>query len=120
MTPEEYSVLKDYLKSGKHLPKEFRDFHNQNDLFKLIGGCDVRCHESMPPEIINWRQGQVYVIDYFLWFMATYGYELRKVKSKIPRKDLNEDQEIYRKRLVEAMREDIFNLKKIIYPEDNK
>ncbi len=42
------------------------------------------------PDILNFRQGMVYVIDHFLHFMAIHGYELRKIRSKkVPRKDLD-------------------------------
>jgi len=104
MTPKEESVLQQHLDTGEYLPKELRDFHDQKDLFKAIGDRDVRVHNFLPPEIINWCQGQVYTIDHFLYFMAIHGYELRKVKGKVPRYDLQETIESNRKARLEALR----------------
>jgi len=96
--------LIEHLALGKYLPKEFQDFHDQKDLFKAIGDRNVGVHDCLPPEIINWRQGHIYIIDHFLHFMAIHGYELKKVKGKIPRKDLQETIEANRNARLEAMR----------------
>lgn len=103
MTPEEDFVLREYLESNKHLPPEMRDFHDAKDLFKTIGDRDTSPHEGIE-DIVNWRQGMVYTIDHFLWYMAIHGYELRKVKGKIPRKDLAEALEEGREERTEAFR----------------
>ena len=66
-------TLSEYMKKGMYLPPELRDFHDQKDLFKTIGNRNVSTIESMPEEI-NWRQGHIYTIDHFLWFMAMHGY----------------------------------------------
>ena len=34
-------VLQDYMESGKYLPEELQDFHDQKDLFKKIGNRNV-------------------------------------------------------------------------------
>ncbi len=97
-------ALRKHLESLKYLPPELRDFHDQKDLFKLIGNRDVKVHEHGTPEIINWRQGMIYAIDHFLHFMAVHGYELRKVKGKIPRKNLQDAIEESQKAQREAVR----------------
>jgi len=80
----------EWLKSGGYLPPPMRDFHNQKDLFKAI-------HEiiNVPGHgyagSVNWRMGQCYVIDIFLWFMARRGYTLQRSRAKLPFRDLQED-----------------------------
>lgn len=75
-----------WLESGGYLPLFMRDFHDQKDLFKCI---HARVEHS--PDDISWVQGQIYVIDKFLWFMARRGYTLQKNRSKFPFADIRED-----------------------------
>ena len=74
------SSLKEYLESGMHLPKRMRDFHDQKELFKSMHILyqDGEGAENNP----SWAQGQIYVIDWFLWFMASRGYTLQKTRKK--------------------------------------
>lgn len=74
------SELLDWLKSGEHLPAKMRDFHDQKDLFKSIHYLqkDNEGADKNP----SWSQGHVYIIDYFLWFMASRGYTLQKTRKK--------------------------------------
>ena len=69
-----------YLRSGDYLPKPMRDFHDQKELFKSmhILQQDNEGSEDMP----NWRDGHVYIIDRFLWFMASRGYTLQKTRKQ--------------------------------------
>lgn len=73
--------LKQWLKDGDYLPGFLRDFHDQKDLFKFI-------HETYDlngndyTNKINWMEGQVYVIDFFLYIMAKGGYTLQKSRAK--------------------------------------
>lgn len=85
--------IKDWMKNGKHLPKFMRDFHDQKDLFKCIGGCD----DESPNRSISWVQGHIYAIDFFLWFMAAHGYTLQKTGAKgLPFRDIHDTLEVYR------------------------
>jgi len=77
-------TLDEYRAKGLHLPTILRDFHDQKDIFKQIGGMEYYGKE------ITWVEGHVYTIDYFLWIMAKYGYELRKVTRKVPRENIHE------------------------------
>jgi hypothetical protein len=53
-----------------------RDFHDQKDLFKAIS-------QVWPDgQKISWVDGQIYVIDIFLRFMAMHGYTLQKTRFK--------------------------------------
>ncbi len=73
------SSLRNYLESGNYLPKQMRDFHDQKDLFKSMHHLyQDNPHNTMP----NWVDGHKYIIDWFLWFMASRGYTLQKTKKK--------------------------------------
>lgn len=69
----------DWREEGKHLPHFMRDFHNQKDLFKAMTVYFDNSDECP----VNWRDGHVYTIDWFLWFMATHGYTLQKNRSAV-------------------------------------
>ena len=82
MTEDEEMELIEWLQSGEHLPKPMRDFHSQKDLFKsmhhLYQDAERPCAENTP----TWGQGHIYIIDFFLWFMASRGYTLQKTRKK--------------------------------------
>jgi len=77
--------LDEYRKRGLHLPPELRDFHGQKDLFKALFGT-----RKVNDLELSWVDQHVYVIDYFLWIMAAYGYELRRTKRMVERKSITE------------------------------
>ncbi len=70
--------VKEFLTNGLFLPGEFRDFHDQKDLFKSI---DYWARET--ENEINWQDAHVYTIDIFLKFMAAHGYTLQRCKRKV-------------------------------------
>lgn len=78
----------EWRKAGLHLPPFLRDFHDQKDVFKLV-------HDlTRPPEdaLINhptWVDGQIYVIDTFLWCMARHGYTLQRSRARLPFESLD-------------------------------
>lgn len=80
----------EFLQSHKYLPKELRDFHDQKDLFKvmhrLYGG-----EFDNNGEKVSWVTGQCYVIDWFLWFMASRGFTLQRCRSKVDFLELQDD-----------------------------
>ena len=85
--------MNEFLLSGDYLPEFLRDFHDQKDLFKSLHHLyqDSEGAEDKP----NWRDGHVYTIDWFLWFMASRGYTLQKCRRKnIPFKELPNWREI--------------------------
>jgi len=73
--------LKEWLESSEYLPEFLRDFHDQKNIFKsmhfLYADADVARDKP------NWMQGQIYVIDWFLWFMASRGYTLQKSRKGV-------------------------------------
>lgn len=79
-----------WLKSGEYLPEPLRDFHDQKDVFKAM-------HEIIrerPDDLIkrpSWMEGQCYVIDIFLWFMARRGYTLQRTRRRGAFRDLEAD-----------------------------
>ena len=86
------SKLQEWMESLEYLPKILRDFHDQKNLFKCMhfryenqeGGDDAT--EDKP----NWRDGHVYVIDWFLWYMARRGYTLQKTRKKLDFEELDD------------------------------
>lgn len=75
--------MQQWLDSQGHLPKWFRDFHTQKDVFKWIWRAVVKnpgAEEKLAG--LDWIKAHVFVIDYFLWFMAKHGYTLQPVKKK--------------------------------------
>lgn len=78
-----------WLKSGLYLPPALRDFHDQKDTFKALH--DIIDSPAM--DGISWRDGHIYVIDAFLWFMARRGYTLQRSRVKLPFRDLESDRQ---------------------------
>jgi len=73
--------VQQWLESGEYLPEILRDFHDQKNLFKSMHYLlqDAEGAEDKP----SFVQGQIYVIDWFLWFMAKRGYTLQKTRKKL-------------------------------------
>tara|TARA_R110002033_G_scaffold42918_3_gene84218 strand:+ start:859 stop:1143 length:285 start_codon:yes stop_codon:yes gene_type:complete len=69
-----------------HLPVFMRDFHAQKDLFKALSSSFENAEECP----LNFRDGQIYTIDWFLWFMAIHGYKLTKTTANIEHKDIDD------------------------------
>jgi hypothetical protein len=79
------SALTDWMKSGEYLPEFLRDFHAQKDLFKEIHSLYRGDGAGKMP---TWVVGQIYVIDWFLWYMASRGYTLQKTRKKLEFREL--------------------------------
>lgn len=61
------------------LPKKFRDFHQQKDLFKdIYKVVDYDNRDIDQSYKINWIQMHTNVVDVFLFQMAKRGYVLKK------------------------------------------
>ena len=70
-----------WLDTRFYLPKPIRDFHHQKDLFKSIHEIyQVDRPDGVPG--LNYIMAHMYVIDFFLWFMAKRGYTLQPCKAK--------------------------------------
>lgn len=82
--------IDEWLDSGEYLPKVLRDFHDQKDVFKAMHEIIV----EVPNDTIrrpSWIEGQCYVIDVFLWFMARRGYTLQRTRRLGNFRDLSAD-----------------------------
>ena len=80
-----------YLAENKYLPSVLRDFHDQKDVFKAIATVRSRKVTDRPYHMLkdsNWMVEQVYVIDFFLWFMALHGWTLQRSRTKVEFRDL--------------------------------
>lgn len=84
------------LENTRYLPSFMRDFHAQKDLFKCIFSWVLKGRDKDPSsrhctDGLNWANTHVYVIDFFLWFMAVHGYTLqRDRRTKGEARDLHE------------------------------
>lgn len=89
-----------WLRDQVFLPAALRDFHKQKTLFKRIGQAVEKRRESLEAssidqELPTWIVGHIYVIDYFLWFMAKHGYTLQKTRAHYEFYDLDETLDAY-------------------------
>lgn len=75
----------EWRNDGEHLPEFMRDFHDQKNLFKALSSSFTNA-EDCP---LNFRDGQIYTIDWFLWFMAIHGYKLQKTTAKVEFRDIS-------------------------------
>jgi hypothetical protein len=75
-----------WLKDQKYLPRFMRDFHDQKGVFKWIWR-QIEKQKAADPSIshclgdTNWIAAHVFVIDYFLWYMARHGYTLQPMRK---------------------------------------
>ena len=88
MSDKQDNAITQWLESHEYLPSFMRDFHDQKHIFKEMHKLyqsdnnenkDAQDLMNMP----TWITGHVYVIDWFLWYMAGRGYTLQKSKKKI-------------------------------------
>lgn len=78
--------LIEWLQSGEYLPGFLRDFHDQKDVFNAMHDIIGNANENG-----NARDGHIYVIDTFLWYMARCGYTLQKSRKNVEFKDMQDD-----------------------------
>ena len=97
--------LSKWLQSGEYLPVFMRDFHNQKDVFKAMHHVITNANENGNP-----RDGHIYVVDTFLWYMARCGYTLQKSRKDVDFKDMDVDIERMKREVAERFR-DMLNAK---------
>jgi len=98
-------TIDEWLKSGRYLPAPLRDFHDAKSVFKTMHSRIKEDPDAMVKRP-SWVEGQCYVIDTFLWFMARRGYTLQRSRADLPFSDLDKDakeSEDYERRLFSAM-----------------
>jgi len=91
--------LAEWLQSGEYMPPEFRDFHNQKDLFKAMHNTIHNANENGNP-----RDGHIYVVDTFLWYMARCGWTLQRSRKSVPFRDVDDDIQKCKKESTEAFK----------------
>ena len=89
--------LSQWLTSGEYLPSFMRDFHDQKDVFKAMHNTITNANDNGNP-----RDGHIYVVDTFLWYMARCGYTLQKSRKEVPFKDMQDDIDRYKSEMTEA------------------
>ena len=94
------SKLTKWLESGEYLPEFMRDFHYQKDVFKAMHNTITNANENGNP-----RDGHIYVVDTFLWYMARCGYTLQKSRKQVEFKDMDDDIERMRREFSEKFRD---------------
>lgn len=99
------SKLAKWLESGEYLPEFMRDFHDQKDVFKAMHNTITNANENGNP-----RDGHIYVVDTFIWYMARCGYTLQKSRKQVEFKDIGDDIERMRREVSEKFR-DMLNAK---------
>lgn len=74
---KENSHMYDNNDEYRFLPKIYRNFHDQKDLFKdLYNNGDF---SLLKEEKISWVHLHINCVDIFLWQMAKHGYILKKI-----------------------------------------
>lgn len=94
--------LAEWLQSGEYMPPEFRDFHNQKDLFKAMHNTIHNANDNGNP-----RDGHIYVVDTFLWYMARCGWTLQRSRKAVPFRDVDDDIHKCKKESTEAFERNI-------------
>lgn len=91
-----------WLKSGEYLPECIRDFHDQKDLFRHV---EEMVDKRPIPQGDTWIGRHVFVIDYFLWFMARHGYTLQRSRQPIEFEDYGRSINEWRERQASSFAE---------------
>jgi hypothetical protein len=103
-----------WCKSGEYLPKFMRDFNNQKSLFKAMHfSFGENLSTNMYLKDINWMQGHIYIIDFFLWFMARRGYTLQKTRTNTEFLRLEDDINEMKKGQLKSFKELLESRKKV-------
>ncbi|WP_336993539.1 hypothetical protein [Lelliottia amnigena] len=89
--------LSEWLTSGEYLPLFMRDFHDQKDVFKAMHNTITNADANGNP-----RDGHIYVVDTFLWYMARCGYTLQRSRKDVPFKEMQNDIDRYKREMTEA------------------
>lgn len=89
-------ALKQFLSEGKYLPEVMRDFHDAKEIFKTMHHVSGWNEKEGWARDISWMDGQIYVIDLFLHFMARHGYTLQRSRAKLEFHDLDDKRRRFR------------------------
>jgi len=80
-------TFREWMDGLAYLPAWFRDFHDQKDVFKWIWRrvekqrADSSSSNHVALKNLDWIAAHIFVIDFFLWFMARHGYTLQPARQ---------------------------------------
>lgn len=97
MSPEQY------VETGAHLPPVLKDFHDAKLFFKwLVWHILAKNKGGGAIDRLDFATAQIFTIDYFLWFMAKFGYKLQRIrKTNVAFYDLDKTMAEYESQLRE-------------------
>lgn len=103
--------MEEWMRSGKYLPPVLRDFHDQKRIFQIVAEMVDRRRQRAATsfdrtldDLPNWIAAHIYVIDFFLWFMALRGWTLQRSKRPFEFFDLDKDLAALDERKAEAFK----------------
>lgn len=102
--------LDKWMRSGEYLPEPLRDFHDQKRIFQIVGEMVDRRRQRESNsydrclELPNWIHAHIYVIDFFLWFMALRGYTLQRSRRPFAFTNLDDDLAAFEEHKYEAFK----------------
>lgn len=79
-------TLSEWLESSEYMPEFMRDFHDQKEVFRAMHHIITNANENG-----NARDGHIYVVDTFLWYMARCGYTLQRSRKAVEFRSIDED-----------------------------
>ncbi len=97
-------ALKRFLSEGRYLPEVMRDFHDAKEIFKTMHHVSGWNEKEGWARNISWMDGQIYVIDLFLHFMARHGYTLQRSRAKLDFHSLDEKRARFRDEQVDSFK----------------
>jgi hypothetical protein len=108
-------TLTEFIDGGHYLPKFMRDFHDCKQLFKRIDELVVnrQNHDGDGIEGVyskhlpNWTVAHIYVIDFFLWYMAQHGYTLQPSRKRVEFHDIHADLNDFERRRIEKFKNEM-------------
>ena len=100
------TTIKQYLNEGGYLPEPLKDFQDQKQFFKYLH--EKHCIDDdlliCNGKEMCWKDGHIYTVDYFLHFMAKFGYKLQRDRTNIEFRDIREELETFRTSQTEEFR----------------
>lgn len=76
--------LDEWMHKGLYLPPFLRDFHDQKDVFKCIDEIVGRSRDKSYGDLLpGWVGAHIYVVDFFLWYMARRGWTLQRSRQPL-------------------------------------
>lgn len=90
--PSQYSRSIDvYREKLKYLPEFWLDFHNRKDIFLLFQDIySANFTKDDNQQKLNQRDAHIIIVDFFLWYLAKYGYKIQFSSKRYNFLDMDE------------------------------